>query len=153
MIEELIDRLQLTAHPEGGYYRELYRSEQKVAVPGRAGELSAVTTIYYMLVKGQISRFHRISADEIWHFYGGERLELYIYDAENKKMTSHVLDGEALVCVVPGGCWQAARPLGEYTLCGCTVAPGFEFSDFTFIKDEGLIAEVSSAYPELEDMI
>ncbi|MGE5363272.1 MAG: cupin domain-containing protein [Bacteroidota bacterium] len=153
MIKELIDRLQLISHPEGGYYRELYRSEQKVTAPGRMGELSAVTTIYYMLVNGQISRFHRISADEIWHFYGGDPLELHIYDAENKKMSSQILDSRTMVCVVPGGCWQAAHPLGEYTLCGCTVAPGFEFSDFSFMKDEGLIAEVRSVYPELEDMV
>ncbi len=88
--------------------------------------------------QGQVSRWHVVDADEIWHFYGGAPLELAIYDAESRSLTRHVLDapwGAAEpVAVVTSGFWQAARSLGEYSLLGCSVGPGFEFADFRFVS-------------------
>lgn len=153
VVKQIIKELELKPHPEGGYYREVFRSENSILMPGTGRKRSAVTTIYYLLEKGQYSRFHKVSPDEIWHHYGGEALELFIYNERRDVLTRAVLNKDNLVCVVPGGCWQAARTLGEYTLTGCTVAPAFEFEDFRFIEDEGLKQSLSSKYPELEYLI
>ncbi len=133
---DIIQRLSLRPHPEGGWYREIHRSATQVQGP--KGARSAVTTIYYLLERGQVSRWHVVDADEIWHFYGGAPLELASYDPESRSLTRHVL--EALggtaepVAVVGSGRWQAARSLGEYSLVGCSVGPGFEFADFRFVS-------------------
>ncbi len=120
--EALIARLGLKAHPEGGHFRETFRDEVQ-------GRRSFSTAIYFLLQAGQVSRWHRVDAAEVWHFYRGAPLELKI------GKTLHVLGpdvgaGQAPQIVVPAGQWQAARSLGDYTLVGCTVAPGFEFSGF-----------------------
>lgn len=119
--DDLIKRLGLQPHPEGGYFRETFRDSN----PGRAHS----TAIYFLLKRGEASRWHRVDAAEIWHFYHGAPLELKIGKA------CHILGpaiekGEAPQWVVPPGEWQTARSLGDYTLVGCTVAPGFEFSKF-----------------------
>jgi predicted cupin superfamily sugar epimerase len=133
---DIIRLLSLQPHPEGGSYRELYRSA--LQVEGPRGRRSAVTTIYYLLEQGQISRWHVVDADEIWHFYHGAPLELLTYDPESRALTRHVLDapGGAVqpVAIVGCGVWQAARSLGDYSLVGCTVGPGFEFADFRFVS-------------------
>jgi predicted cupin superfamily sugar epimerase len=137
---DIIRGLSLQPHPEGGWYREIYRSG--LQVQGPKGRRSAVTTIYYLLEQGQISRWHVVEADEIWHFYGGAPLELATYDPGTRKLTRHVLDAPAgasqPVAVVGSGVWQAARTLartlGEYSLTGCSVGPGFEFADFRFVS-------------------
>lgn len=153
MVRELIERFCLIPHPEGGYYREVYRSEQNVRKELGTALWSAVTTIYFLLEQGQFSRFHMISNDEIWHFYGGAPLELYVYNAIDDKLEIKTLDSSHLIQVVPGNCWQAARPLGEYTLSGCTVAPGFDFRDFQFMHDEKLIMKLKEKHPELEFLV
>jgi uncharacterized protein len=128
---DIIRRLSLQPHPEGGWYREIHRSAVRVQAP--KGARSAVTTIYYLLEQAQLSRWHVVDADEIWHFYGGAPLELAAYDPVSRRLTRHVLDapGGAAepVAVVSSGFWQAARSLGEYSLVGCSVGPGFEFAD------------------------
>ncbi len=129
---ELIQRLALQPHPEGGWYREIYRSPTRIDTP--RGPRSAITTIYYLLEQHQLSRWHVVQADEIWHFYAGAPLELLGYSPRLRKLTRHRL-GDTLVEVIPAGVWQAARPLGEYSLVGCTVGPGFEFADFQFVSD------------------
>ncbi len=135
--DELIQRLDLKAHPEGGHYKEVFRSGH--AVQSKRGERSALTTIYYLLQQGEYGRWHVVASDEVWHFYEGEPLELLAFDPQTEELTRTVLDApsdtSASVQVVPANHWQAARPLGEYTLVGCTVAPGFEFSDFRFVSD------------------
>jgi predicted cupin superfamily sugar epimerase len=135
--QDLIHKLSLKPHPEGGWYREVYRSPTRVR--GARGERAAVTTIYYLLERQQLSRWHVVDADEIWHFYGGAGLELLTYDPSSKALVRHTLgDPEQVsepVAVVPAGAWQAARSLGEYALVGCSVAPGFEFTDFRFVSD------------------
>jgi len=122
--DTLIAALQLAPHPEGGYYRETFRDGD-----GR-GHSSA---IHFLLKAGQVSWWHRVDAAEVWHFYRGAPIALDI--AENGVVTTHVLgpgieQGEAPQVVVPAGAWQMAKSLGDYTLVGCTVAPGFEFYSF-----------------------
>jgi len=134
---DIIDRLSLQPHPEGGWYREIHRSGLQVESP--RGRRSAITTIYYLLERNQLSRWHVVAADEIWHFYGGAPLELLAYEPQSGHFARHVLSGaEAAmqpVAVVGSGVWQAARSLGDYSLAGCSVGPGFEFADFRFVSD------------------
>ena len=107
---------------------------------------TALTTIYFLLSAGDVSRWHRVASDEAWHYYEGDALELFTADASCKRVTRHVLgpvDGEARpVRVVPANEWQAARSMGAYTLVGCTVGPGFEFEDFQMLKDRSADADV-----------
>lgn len=133
--EELIKRYELIAHPEGGYFRELYRSEQSVQSPVHSKERSSVTHIYFLLTEGQISRFHRVEHDEIWNFYEGEPLRLITFDGES--LTERVIGPgcDHYTAVVPAGVWQAAEPTGSYSLVGCSVAPGFDFEDFRFMNE------------------
>jgi predicted cupin superfamily sugar epimerase len=135
--KDVIQTLQLAPHPEGGWYREIYRSTDRVQ---RGDETrSATTAIYYLLEQQQLSRWHVVDADEIWHFYGGAPLELLAYDPSSralKRQTLHVTGADARpIGIIPSGVWQAARSLGEYSLVGCTVSPGFEFSGFRFTVD------------------
>jgi len=138
----IIDRLGLKPHPEGGWYREIFRSP--IDVQTEHGVRSAITTIYYLLEAGQISRWHVVSSDEIWHFYCGAPLELLAYRPETRKLTRTKLDSPVRpnesVSVIEAGVWQAARTLGGYSLAGCSVGPGFDFADFRFVS--GLTAHV-----------
>jgi len=133
--DELIRHLGLAPHPEGGWYRELYRSSRQVVTAQRTR--SALTSIYYLLQQHQISHWHCVSADEIWHFYAGAPLELFAYDADRAELVRHLLSapgsGGEPVGVIPAGVWQAARCLGDYALMGCSVGPGFEFADFRLV--------------------
>ncbi|MET0535576.1 MAG: cupin domain-containing protein [Steroidobacter sp.] len=135
--KEIIDDLQLEPHPEGGWYREVYRSADRVQRGGQAR--SATTAIYYLLERQQLSRWHVVDADEIWHFYAGAPLELLAYDPASRQLNRQVLsvpsESATPVGVIPTGVWQAARSLGDYSLVGCTVSPGFEFSGFRFTAD------------------
>jgi predicted cupin superfamily sugar epimerase len=116
----LIALLDLKAHPEGGHYREMFRD---------AGDRAHSTAIYFLLCESEASRWHRIDAAEIWHFYRGAPLEISV-GKEMHILGNTIENGERPQIVVPPHAWQAARPLGAYTLVGCTVAPGFEFSKF-----------------------
>jgi uncharacterized protein len=122
--QELIDRLALAPHPEGGWYRQVFKSEERVTRLRDGAERTALTTIYFLLVEGTYSAWHRVDSDEAWHFYEGEPLELLTRDRVTR------LDDTNRVHVIRAGEWQAARPLGAYALVGCTVGPGFEFEDF-----------------------
>jgi uncharacterized protein len=134
---ELIRTLELMPHPEGGFYRETFRSAIFVAVDRRPPR-TALTTIYFLLAAGSFSAWHRVRSDEVWHWHEGEPLELLLAAADFSTVQRRILGpvgaGEP-VATVPADWWQAARPLGAYALCGCTVAPGFEFADFTFLRD------------------
>jgi len=121
--DDLIARLGLQPHPEGGHYRETYRDR-----PG-AGGRGALTTILYLLKAGEISRWHRVTdAVEIWHFHDGDELELSLSDG--RTVERHMLSRINPQLVVPANRWQSARPLRRWTLVGCAVAPAFEFSSF-----------------------
>ena len=122
----LIHQLKLKPHPEGGWFRESFRDGNR----GRAHS----TAIYFLLEAAEVSRWHRVDAAEVWHFYKGAPLELKI--GKGAFILGNAIDeGQAPQIVVPAGAWQAARSLGEYTLVGCTVAPGFEFSTFEMAPD------------------
>ena len=128
-------RLDLKPHPEGGWYRELYRSGDRVQTI--RGARAAITAIYYLLDRDQISRWHVVESDEIWHFYEGSPLELLAYHPEAGTLVRCVLgstsENQERVAVIRKGVWQAARSLGDFSLVGCTVGPGFEFEDFQFV--------------------
>lgn len=134
---ELIDQLSLLPHPEGGWYREIYRSRERVQT--RRGLRSALTTIHYLLEQQQLSRWHVVDSAEIWHFYAAAPLELFEYVPASRHLARHVLgdvrEGNQSVVVIEAGVWQAARSRGEFSLVGCTVGPGFEFEDFRFVRE------------------
>lgn len=139
----LVRELGLAAHPEGGFFREIFRSPSTV-VAGERGCRSTMTTIYFLLASGQSSRWHALRSDEIWHLYEGGPLELSLADPAIDRLKRVELGRAAgvrsPVHVVPAGWWQAARPLGDYALLGCTVGPGFEFADFRFLADDARAA-------------
>lgn len=125
--QDIIDRLDLSPHPEGGCFRETWRA------PAPEGERAAGTAIYFLLRPGEKSAWHRVDAAEVWHWYAGAPLELVIA-ADGERIT-HTLgpaldQGQRPQAVVPAHAWQSARSLGEYTLVGCTVSPAFEFAGF-----------------------
>jgi predicted cupin superfamily sugar epimerase len=125
--DDVIRLLDLKPHPEGGYFRETFRDLQKENGRSRS------TAIYYLLKAGEISRWHRIDAVEIWHWYAGAPLELKQHDGSGLRsflLGLALTEGQVPQAVVPVRCWQSARSLGAYSLVGCTVAPGFEFSAF-----------------------
>jgi predicted cupin superfamily sugar epimerase len=127
--DDIIRVLGLQPHPEGGYFRETFR-DPRVDAEGRAGS----TAIYFLLKAGEVSRWHRVDAVEVWHWYAGAALELKV--AEGKRLTttstlgSSLREGQRPQAIVPAHHWQCARSLGAWSLAGCTVAPGFEFSRF-----------------------
>lgn len=151
--QALIDGLGLTPHPEGGFFREIYRSAETVLSPRTKAPRPCLTDIYFLLLAGQISRFHRVLHDELWHFYEGAPLLLFEFDGVAGELRSTRLDPAGhppkySSCVV-GGIWQAAVSAGEYSLVGCTVAPGFDFADFTFLTDNPAAAScLRSSHPD-----
>jgi uncharacterized protein len=147
--KDLVQKLSLLPHPEGGYYREIYRSGAK------DGKRAAMTSIYFLLERGQVSRWHVVDADEAWHFYEGGPLELLVMPPDFSRVERYLLGevsaGNEPVFVVPAGWWQAARPVKDYALAGCTVAPGFEFAGFRFLEEEEkrIVAKTFPEHPEL----
>ncbi len=131
--DDIIARLDLAPHPEGGYFRETFRD---VSVNGRA----CSTAILYLLKAGEVSQWHRISAAEVWHWYAGASLTLsQSIDASTPTvhtLGNDIIGGERPQIVVPAHAWQSARSLGDWTLVGCTVAPGFEFSDLEMAPED-----------------
>ena len=125
--DRLIAALGLQAHPEGGWYRETFRA------PAPEGQRPASTAILFLLKAGELSRWHRVDADELWHWHRGAPLELGVHDGAGRRIVRLGPDieaGETPQGVVPAGAWQMARSLGDYTLVGCTVAPAFDFAAF-----------------------
>eukprot|EP01112_Ceratiomyxa_fruticulosa_P024187 TRINITY_DN96_c0_g1_i5.p1 TRINITY_DN96_c0_g1~~TRINITY_DN96_c0_g1_i5.p1 ORF type:complete len:168 (-),score=23.99 TRINITY_DN96_c0_g1_i5:90-593(-) len=143
-----IAQLNLKPHIEGGFYRETYRSSE--VIPGKAlppqfkTDHSFSTAIYYLLKNDEFSTFHKISADEMFHYYAGGTLVIHMINKEgarsNVKIGPNIENGEKFQFVVPAGTWFCAHPTLEtlFTLSGCTVAPGFEFSDFEVGKKDDL---------------
>jgi predicted cupin superfamily sugar epimerase len=136
----LIATLGLAPHPEGGRFREIHRSTAFVRPGDSRGDRPALTVIYFMLAAGEMSRWHRVASDETWHFHEGAALELLVADPAFAGVTTGRLgpldEDTQPVRVVPAGQWQAARCTGDYALVSCTVAPGFEFADFSMLRDD-----------------
>jgi predicted cupin superfamily sugar epimerase len=134
----LIRELDLRPHPEGGYFREVFRSRREVQPLDPRSARSALTTIYFLLVEGQCSRWHRVASDEAWHFYEGDPVDLFWVDTGevvHRELLGSLEERARPVHVIPAGCWQAARPTGSYALVGCTVGPGFDFADFEILDE------------------
>jgi len=133
---ELIARYQLQPHPEGGWYREVYRGDQSVTSPVHGETRSALTHIYFLLERGRVSRFHKVRHAEIWNFYAGDPLRLVTTD-DGRSFGDIVLGGASgdFVSVVEPDHYQAAESTGDYSLVGCSVAPGFDFADFSFLAE------------------
>jgi len=154
----LVDQLGLERHPEGGHYRQVYRSTDRVWPADDRTSRASLTTIYFLLTSGTHTRWHRVHSDEAWHFYEGGPIELLVADPELRRIErvtlGSLLSGHRPVYVVPAGWWQAARPVGTYGLVGCTVAPGFEFDDFGFLRDDAAAeAALRALDPTLADLV
>jgi uncharacterized protein len=128
--QQLIDTLALKPHPEGGWYRQVFKSPETVTRHADGAQRSALTTIYFLLTEGTHSSWHCVQSDEAWHFYEGDAVELLTQPDDTAQPEITRLDADNRVHVIPARLWQAARPVGAYALVGCTVGPGFEFEDF-----------------------
>lgn len=155
--ESFIKQYRLQPHPEGGWYKETYRSKEVItaaALPSRfGGERHFSTAIYFLLAQGNFSAFHRIKSDECWHFYAGQTLHVYVLHDDGKMEIIQLgpAAGELFQYVVPANCWFASRPAPQSDFCfvGCTVSPGFDFADFEMAKAGELVA----LYPQHEKII
>jgi len=149
-----IDALQMEAHPEGGFFKETYRSHHLIDVTQGSGgtsvQRSVSTGIYFLLEKNNFSAFHKIKSDEMWHFYAGQALEVLELNERGElgctRLGSDILGGEVHQHVVPANTWFASRVAagGSFSLVGCTVAPGFDFADFC-LADQALLM---AAFPQ-----
>ncbi len=152
-----IQKLELQKHPEGGYYREIYRSAEMITTeyPGRRKKRNYSTSIYFLLDGKQVSKFHKLRSDELWHFYDGSSVLIHIIDENGnyKKIIvgKNISSGDVYQTVIKKNCWFAAEVIDKksFALVGCTVSPGFDFSDFEFGDRESLI----NKYPDLKSLI
>lgn len=157
--EILINKLGLEKHPEGGWFREIYRSKEetkKTHLPERfSGSRNHSTSIYFLLTSGEFSAFHRIKSDEVWHFYEGSPLTFHMIEGTGECRSvilgRDIDKGEIYQYVIPHGVWFAAEvnDTDSYTLVGCTVSPGFHFDDFEL----GARAELINEYPAHKKLI
>jgi predicted cupin superfamily sugar epimerase len=157
MIQNLIHQYNLLPHPEGGYFKETYRSVESIPANGLPvrfpTERSLSTAIYFLLLKDLFSAFHRIKSDECWHFYEGDSLNIHVLHLnggyELIRLGRNREQGEVYQAMVPAGAWFSSETTGEYSFVGCTVSPGFDFADFELAK----AAELISEYPESSQLI
>ena len=137
---ELIALLDLEPHPEGGYFREIYRSATTVVPLDDRNQRAAITTIFFLLTGDTVNRWHRVRSDEVWHLYEGGPVEVLDLDLAGTNLHRHQLapvsSDARPTCVIPAGHWQTARTLTAYALAGCTVGPGFDFADFELMADD-----------------
>ncbi len=147
--------IELTEHPEGGRYREVFRSA-KTIITDKGPERSALTHIYFSLNADERSRFHKVTSDEVWNLYQGTGLRLYTWagtETPPKCITLSPQDN-CFCYVIPAGVWQAAEPVSDTVLVGCTIAPGFEFEDFELIEPESSVGKLlASIAPEFVKFI
>ncbi|MCR9205384.1 MAG: cupin domain-containing protein [Halobacteriovoraceae bacterium] len=142
-IEKIVEHYNLQPHPEGGFFAETYRSNLKIETP--QGKRSASTAIVFLITKDSISHFHKLTSDEGWHFYEGAPLRLFQINREGELIETTIgpdtSQGQRFQHIVPAGDWFASTSFGDYSLVGCTVAPGFDFKDFEMGKREELLKE------------
>lgn len=154
-----IDKLQLVSHPEGGYFKEVYRSEEKLLkfqLPERYNSSRVFSTSIYFLLEGkQVSKFHRLKSDELWHFYDGSTLSLYMIDNSgsltNTLIGRNIENGNTFQTNIKKGTWFGAELLDKslFALIGCSVTPGFEFFDFEMGNKQKLLEE----FPQHKEII
>jgi predicted cupin superfamily sugar epimerase len=134
-MKNIIEKLELLEHPEGGFFRQCFKSNVKVQPQDLTDNRAAFTHIYYYLPKGSYSRFHMNRYDEIWNFYSGAGIRFFLFDPKNRSVAEEELkpDEFKFHLVIRGGVWQAAKPLGEYALVGCSVSPGWEEEDEKYL--------------------
>jgi len=154
-----VEKLELEAHPEGGYFRQTYKADAmlaKEALPaGFAGARAASTAIYFLLEGGNFSAFHRLRSDEVWHFYAGDPLTVHVIAPDGEycsiRLGRDLAAGQVLQAVVRAGCWFGSHVADwrSWALVGCTVAPGFDFEDFEI----GKRAELAARYPQHRELI
>lgn len=137
-----IEHLKLQPHPEGGWFGETYRATE--AFETQRGQRNACTAIYFLLKAGEVSKFHRIASDELWHFYAGTPLRIHVLDQSGHRtldLGPNHQDGQSFQAMVPQGTWFGAELLtdGGFALVGCTVSPGFDFSDFEMAERATLL--------------
>lgn len=153
--DEIVRLLSLQPHPEGGAYAEVFRSGRPIESSAHEGARSAATSIYFLLRTGEFSALHRVTSDEMWHHYAGDPLTLHALDVDGAvthRLGPNLASGERPFAVIPAGVYQAARPqpgTHGYALCGCTVAPGFEFRDFEMPTR----AELHARFPRQRSLI
>jgi len=150
---------QMQPHPEGGFYAETYRSVEQIAqsaLPDRfSGARSFSTAIYFLLEGHHRSMLHRIQSDEVWHFYAGGPLNIYVITPDSElsviRLGSNPENGEVFQAVVPAGCWFGSKPADgvDFSLVGCTVAPGFDFADFELADRESMLQQ----FPKWREVI
>jgi len=151
---ELVNTLKLQPHPEGGFFRETFRSADSVAPQDGRGPRSALTTIDFLLARGQFSAWHRVASDEVWHLLEGGPLRLWLMPPTLDRVESVELAAVSRTTAprhtVSAQWWQAAEPLGDYAYVGATVGPGFDFADFAFMRAEpDAVAAMARLQPEL----
>jgi uncharacterized protein len=156
---ELIAKLNLARHPEGGHFRETYRSSEVARIDieryGFTGQRNLCTSIYFLLSSGERSLLHKIKSDEIWNFHQGSSLSIYVFYSDKMsvlKLGSNPGAGERFQVVVPAGAWFGAivdQP-DSFTLAGCTVSPGFDFEDFELAKRSDMLEKYPSFKTEIE---
>ena len=142
---------------EGGMFQVAFRSSKLIeTLDGRKGRI-ALSGIYFLLQKGEVSRLHRVKSDEVWHFYEGAEVELFILDENTMALERHILgkagSNSTPMVLVPAGKWQCARSLGEYSFVGCNVAPGFEYEDFEVAEDREFVEKVLAKYLYLREFV
>jgi len=141
-----IEKLKLEKHPEGGYFREMYRSTNAIpqSVLGKdfSGDRSFCTSIYFLLEGHEFSAFHRIYSDELWHYHTGGEVNIYILGSDGS-LSTQTLGHEGFQAIIPANSWFAAELIDQdsFVLAGCTVSPGFDFHDFELAKSETLLKE------------
>jgi len=149
---ELVARLELQAHPEGGFYREVFRSSATVRTADSRGTRSALTTIDFLLARGQYSAWHRVASDEVWHLLEGGPLRLWLVPPTLDRIElvdlGSVCEGMAPRHVVNADWWQAAQPLSDFAYVGATVGPGFDFADFSFARGSDAAVRIAAFHPE-----
>jgi predicted cupin superfamily sugar epimerase len=155
---QLIERLGLEPHPEGGFFREHFRAAGGVRPEDGRGSRAALTAIHFLLAAGQVSRWHGVASDELWCFHEGDPLVLVCADPETFRVETVTLgrasEGHAPACAVPAGHWQAAWPTGAFALVSCAVGPGFDFADFRLLGDDpALRARLASTLPRLAHLL
>lgn len=152
--EDYIKQLQLTAHPEGGYYKETYRSENVIQANGFDGNRSVATSIYFLLRDNEKSHLHRIKSDEQWYFHAGDVLEIIVLHEGKfsiQLLGTNIEKGEALHVTVPAGAWFGSRVKEQtgFVLVSCVVAPGFDFTDFELATYK----KISREFPAYDSLL